>query len=99
MELGNINSDVALELLIVISCFDSDIISKIPSDFLKELNDLAADSTKEFYLLKNKQLKDQNLSSNCQDLLALVYYTYLSDNLTKEQLFDTWVKNEQNFEA
>ena len=63
---------------------------------MKKLSDFAADSQKDYYLDKDKSLNEQNISDECKNLLALIYYTYVLDSNEKNVMLDTWLKNECN---
>ncbi len=89
------DSDLAKELLTILSNTDLEFINKLPSNFLNELSFVAADSNKEFFIQKNKSLKEQNISEECKDLLSFLYYSTL-DSKDKEILLDNWLKNDIN---
>lgn len=72
-----INADVAKETLIILSYCDDAFVKCIPKEKIKELTILAADSEKEFYIEKNKPLKEQNISNECRSLLGDLYKTYV----------------------
>lgn len=88
----NFNPDLAKEFLTVLAYCDNSFLSKIPGKFLKKLNDLAADSLKDFYIDKNKTLIEQDLSDECQDLIALVYFMYMTDSNIKKQILSELLK-------
>lgn len=88
-----LNSDIAKELIIVLSYFDEDLVSRIPNNFLKYINDLAADSTKEFYIDKERKLSEQNISEDCKDLIGLIYYLYFTNSKEKDEILDMWTEN------
>lgn len=88
-----LDNDVAKELFTVLSFCDSEIIKKIPSDFLDTLRSLASNSRKSFKLIRDKSLLEQNISSECKDLLALVYYTYVANPTSKDEVYNSWLVN------
>lgn len=94
MIIDNITGDVAKELFTVLSYCDNDLISKIPDFVFKKISSLAADSTIECYIDKNKKLIDQNLSDDCKDLLCFLYYEYVSDSETKSEILNAWQQND-----
>ena len=89
-----LNSDLAKELLVVISYCEEDFLNNIPEYVLKKLSDFAADSQKDYYVDKNKSLSEQNISEECKNLLALIYFTYMLDSNKKNEMLDIWFKNE-----
>lgn len=91
----NIDNNVAKELLTVISYCDNNFINSIPDSILQNLNNLAADSTKNFYIDKNKTLIEQNISDECKDLLSIIYYMYVSNESFKNEILDIWLRNEK----
>ena len=94
--LEKVSNDVAKELLTVISVYDKELLDNLPKELLQSLSDKAADSYKEFYLKKNVLLKDQDLSEECKDLLAILYYNYQSDESEKDELVSKWLENDTN---
>ena len=89
-----LNNDVAKEVLTILSNCDIDFINNIPDDILKKMTDLAADSTKEYYIDKDKDLLKQNISEDSKDVIAILYFMYIADNSYKEELLNIWLKNE-----
>ena len=94
--LEKVSNDVAKELLTVISVYDKELLDNLPNELLQSLSDKAADSYKEFYLKENVLLKDQDLSEECKDLLAILYYNYQSDESEKDELVSKWLENDTN---
>lgn len=92
-----LNNDLAKELLTIISCCDNNFVSSIPNTTLKKINELAADSKKEYYLNKTKSLEEQNISNECKDLLSLMYFIYMLDSNSQTKVLDIWLKNEKKF--
>lgn len=86
-----LNSDLAKELLTVISYFEDNFITQLPNDFLHKLTDLAADSNKDFYIDENKNLSDQNLSEDCKNWISLLYYQN-SNQVIRDELLNAWLK-------
>ena len=89
-----LNSDLAKELLVVISYCEEDFLNNIPEYVLKKLSDFASDSQIDYYIDKNKSLSEQNISEECKNLLALIYFTYILDSNEKNEMLDIWFKNE-----
>ena len=89
-----ITNDVAKELFTLLSYCDNDLIDNIPKDLLEKITSLAADSSKEFYIDKDKDLSEQNISEDCKDLLSLIYYMYGSDTNSKDEILNAWIKND-----
>ena len=72
-----VNTDTAKEALMFLSYFDSEFIKLIPPQIIKDLTMLAADSEKEFYIKKDMPLKEQEISSECKQLIGNLYKTYV----------------------
>lgn len=89
-----LNSDLAKELLTIISYCEDTFINNIPSYVIEKISDYAADSEKDFYVDKNKSLSNQNISEDCKNLLSLLYFTYCLDSESKNKMIDIWFKNE-----
>lgn len=89
-----LNNDTAKEFLTILSYCAPSFISSIPENVLNKLNFLAADSTKEYYIDKAKELSEQNISEDCKDLLGIMYFMYMTNTNTKDKMLDTWLKNE-----
>lgn len=88
-----ISSDVAKETFTVLSFYNKELLDDIPDSLLRFLIDLAADSNKDYYIDKNKELSDQNLSDECKDLLATIYYIYNLDEVKRNIMMETLIKN------
>ena len=93
--LQELDKDVAKEVLTVLSNFDNSILDKLPKELFEELISLAADSEKKYYLKPDKTLEEQELSEDCKDILAIIYYNYSADDSTKEKLLNIWKENEK----
>ena len=89
----NISCDVAKEFLMVLSYCDNKFIEKIPKDLMIKINNLAADSNRDFYLKKDKSLSEQDLSNECKDLLSELYYMFVLDDRSREELLNEIFNN------
>lgn len=90
-----LDSDIAKELLTVLAYLEDDFFNKLPNNFLNNLTILAADSSKEFFIDKNKSLDEQSLSDECKNWLAILYYQSVDEDM-KNNLLDSWIKNDMN---
>ncbi len=88
-----LNSNLAKELLTFLPYFEEDFINNISSDLLEKLVILAADSDKDFFIQKNKKLSEQNISEECKDFIALLYYQNSEDKI-KNELLENWLNND-----
>ena len=88
-----LNSDLAKEILTILPYLDTSFVNNIPSNLLAKITDLAADSTKEIYIQKGKKLNAQNLSEECKNWLALLYFEFASIT-EKNEIINNWLKNE-----
>ncbi len=91
-----LNKDVAKEFLMLASYFEEELLKKIPDELFQKLNDIAADSDKEYYVLEDKSLNEQNISEECKDLIALINYLYLVPKSEQVELLNNWKSNERN---
>ena len=89
-----LDKDVAKELLTILAYCEEDFRKLIYPKFIAHLTTLAADSTKEFYIEKNKSLSEQNLSEECKNWLSLLYYQNV-DFMEQEKLLNTWAEQER----
>lgn len=87
-------SDVAKETIEILNYFDSNFISKISTEFLDYLKELAQSSTINVTIDKNKKLKEQNLSEECKSLISLIYHDYIAKEEDKEKIEKIWIENE-----
>ena len=60
------------------------------------LTNLAADSTMDVFIDINKSLMEQDLSDGALDTFSILYYLYVSDDKTKEELLTSWSYNDNN---
>lgn len=71
-----VDNNLAKETLIVLSYLEDKIIDKVPQELFQELNDLAADSDKEYYINREKKLEEQYISEECKSLISTIYYLF-----------------------
>lgn len=90
-----LNSDLAKEILTVLPFLEDAVITSIPDELIANLTELAADSTKDFYIERNRELIDQPLSRECRDFLSLLYYQFATEQ-DKLQLLNNWKTNDNN---
>lgn len=96
ISMEELNKDVAKEFLMLASYFEEELLKKIPDELFQKLNDIAADSDKEYYVLEDKSLNEQNISEECKDLIALINYLYLVPKSEQVELLNNWKSNERN---
>ena len=96
ISMEELNKDVAKEFLMLASYFEEELLKKIPDELFQKLNDIAADSDKEYYVLEDKSLNEQNISEECNDLIALINYLYLVPKSEQVELLNNWKSNERN---
>ena len=90
--------DVCKEVLKILGYLNNDILEKIPSRILKEINELAADSNLNYYIDKEKDLLEQNISEKSKDLIGLLYYNYIANENEKYELSKIWNENESKYQ-
>ena len=90
--------DIAKETLEILECFNSDYKSKISKQFIKSLKELADASEIEVKVDPNKKLKEQEISEESKDFIALIYYTYIVDKNEKEKILKIWKENDSLFQ-
>ena len=91
-------NDVCKEVLTILGFVNIDVIEKIPSKILKKLNELAADSELNYYIDKEKDLINQDISEKGKDLIALLYYSYIATENEKNELLKIWNDNEKKYQ-
>ena len=91
-------SNLAKETLEVLKYFDLDFVSKISDNFLKQLEELAKNSKLVVNVDKNKELKDQNISDECKDLISIMYYRYVASEEEKREITNIWKNNEIKYQ-
>ncbi len=91
----HLNSDTAKEVLTVLSYYNEELLNNLPDELIKELTSLAADSNKDYFIKKDKKLIEQDLSEDCKDILAILFYNYQTDDEEKEKLLNKWIENEK----
>lgn len=91
-------SDIAKETLTFLAFFDQEMIKKIPEYVIANLCAEAADSNLDFYINKNKNFQEQEISEKSKDLLALIYYEYIAQGYEKKEILNQWNLNEQNYQ-
>lgn len=87
--------DVAKEFLTIISYCEDSFIKNIPDEIIVHLKNLAGDSMVNYYIDKNKTLMEQQMSSECKDLLTTLYYLYMTTPKSKEIVISNLIMNEK----
>ena len=78
-------NDIAKQTIEVLNYFNSDFISKISSKFLNKLKELSKNSNIIVKVDENKKLKEQNISKESKELIALIYYYYIAKKEEKKR--------------
>lgn len=91
-------NDVYGEVFTILSLFNDELIDKIPSSVLIKIGNLSLGSKYNFYIDKNKSLKDQNISEDSKDLLALIYYNYIASEDERKEFLNLWNTNEKIYQ-
>ena len=86
-------SNVYKEVYTILSFLSNDLIDKIPNNVIKQIANLSLDSTSDFYIDKEKKLKDQDISEDSKDLISLIYYDYIASEEEKRELLKLWNEN------
>jgi len=87
--------DAYKEVFVALSCFNNDILEKIPQNVLDKLIEVSADSSLEVKLDVNKGLEEQNLSEECKCIMALLYYKYIANDEEKKRIVQIWEFNDK----
>lgn len=87
-------SNVAAETIQLLGYFDKEFVSKISTDFLKFLKKIAEGSNINVKINENKKLKDQDISDECKDLIAIIYYRFIATEEEKKEIITAWNNNE-----
>lgn len=90
---NTLNNDLSKEILTILPYLDDKLVNGLSKDLLANLTDLAATSTKDFYIQKYKNLSEQNLSEECKNFISLLYYQYV-DMPEKNEIFEKWLLND-----
>lgn len=88
IDIDKLTPDTSKELLTILSFCEEEILDNIPDNILNELNELASCSKKDYFINKNKLLKDQDISEDCKKLLVDIYNTYIENINTKEHIIN-----------
>lgn len=98
MEIMQKKNDVYKEVLTILAYFKKDLLEKIPSQFLKELKELASDSKTDFYIDPKKDLDKQDISEESKDFISLIYYSFMAEEEEKRYLLKVWNENENKYQ-
>lgn len=85
--------DLAKEILMILPYIDKNYLKKLSWNFINNLNDLASLSTKNFYFEKDKTFLEMNISDECKDFLAMLYFNEV-DIKERKDLLNIWNYNE-----
>ncbi len=91
-------SDISKETLTFLAYFNNEMINKIPNSVIIKLCEYASDSTLEFFIDPNKNFENQKISEESKDLISLIYYNYIADEVEKKEIENRWNENDKNFE-
>ena len=89
-------NNMCKEALVILSYCNNEIRDKIPNKIINKLKEFAKDSNNNFKIDFNKSLENQNISNDGKNLISLIYYNYIASDLDKEEIKNTWAKNEDN---
>lgn len=92
------NKDICKEVLSILAFCDEELIKKIPTQVMRKLMEIAADSEESYYIEKNKKLCEQYITEESKDLISLIFYSYIADENEKKELLDAWNKNEDVYQ-
>lgn len=95
MQENDYSCDVAKEFITIISYCEDSFIKNIPDEIMMHLKDLAGKSMVYYYIDKNKSLMEQQISSECKDLLTTLYYLYMTPPNSKETVVGNLIMNEK----
>ena len=87
-------SNAANEVLSICEYINPKFVAKIPTDFMIKLKELATNSNNCIKIDINKKLSEQEISETGKDLITLIYYSYLAKKKKKQQLQESWNKND-----
>ena len=87
-------SNAANEVLSICEYINPKFVAKIPTDFMIKLKELATNSNNCIKIDINKKLSEQEISETGKDLITLIYYSYLATEEEKQQLQESWNKND-----
>lgn len=90
--------NVSKETLEVLKYFDSAFISKIPESFLRAMKDLASKAIVDVKIDTTKSLSEQNISEDCKDMIALIYYNYVATKPERLEMTEIWQNNEKVYQ-
>ena len=88
INIEKLTPNTSKELLTILSFSDKEILDKLPEELIKKLNYLSSYSKKEFYINKNKDLIEQDLSEDCKELLGEIYNSYIDNEITLNKMLD-----------
>lgn len=91
-------NDVASEVLMILNYFNNDMLERIPTEFLEELEEQASTSTYNVEIDSTKKLTEQNISEKSKDLISLIYYSYIADETERIQIMKLWNENEKIYQ-
>ena len=91
-------NDIAKEVVEVLEYFDEDFLSKIPEGVRKSFQKLSENSTINIEIDKNKSLREQNISKETKDFIAILYYEYIADEDEKKEMVKVWNENEKLYQ-
>ena len=91
-------SNAAKETVTVLEYFEPKFIAKIPDNFLNMIKELSKQSNIMVSIDKSKGLEEQNISEQCKDMIALIYYSYIATEEEKGQILKKWDENEKTYQ-
>lgn len=90
--------DIAKETIQVLRYFDLEFTLKISKNFLELLKKASEKSNIIVNIDPSKKLNEQNISEECKELIALLYYNYFSNETEKKEILKIWKDNEVIYE-
>lgn len=86
--------DIAKEVITIVDALEKEVQERIPEQFRKVLRELANESNLKVILKLESSIENQEISEECKDILAMIYYSYFADETTKKELVEKWKRND-----
>lgn len=86
--------DIYKEVFMVLTNLNGELVNKIPQKVFIKLIELAADSTKQVIIDTSKPIDEQDISEESKDIISLIYYNCIADEVEKKQLIEIWNYND-----
>lgn len=94
INLDQIDSSVAKEVLMLFIYGDEKTQKKVPDSLIKKLTKISSTSDKEVKITNIENIENE-VSEDALNIFSILYYAFIADEDEKKDILSSWINNEQ----